>query len=71
MTSVEPWRPAIPQYIVGHGAHKDAAAHLEREVPGLFISGNLLYGVSVADCIRNATHVAERVKDFLARRDEA
>ena len=59
------WRPAIPQYVVGHGANKEAAAVLEAADPGVFISGNLLYGVSVGDCIKNATAVAGRVGAFL------
>ncbi len=65
LSRVERWRPAIPQYNVGHGARKLAAEQLEGRQPGLFLSGNLLYGVSVADCIRNAWTLAERVDAFL------
>ncbi len=64
---VERWRPAIPQYVVGHGALKAVGAEFERGNPGLYLSGNLLHGVSVADCIRNATAVAGRVGEFLNR----
>jgi protoporphyrinogen/coproporphyrinogen III oxidase len=67
LTRVVAWRPAIPQYVVGHGANKEAAAVLEASCPGVFISGNLLYGVSVGDCIKNATAVADRVRLFLSR----
>ena len=62
---VERWRPAIPQYVVGHGAFKAAGAEFEKENPGLYLSGNLLHGVSVGDCIRNASSVAGRVAEFL------
>lgn len=65
LTKVESWRPAIPQYVVGHGALKEAAAKTEEAHPGLFLSGNLLYGVSVGNCIQNATAVAERAAQFL------
>jgi protoporphyrinogen oxidase len=64
---VEAWRPAIPQYEVGHGAYKAAAAALEGDNPGLLIAGNLLVGVSVGDCIRSATGAAERATEFLRK----
>lgn len=67
ITRVVAWRPAIPQYVVGHGALKESAARLEAANPGLYISGNLLYGVSVGNCIQNATGVAERAADYLSR----
>jgi protoporphyrinogen/coproporphyrinogen III oxidase len=67
LTRVVAWRPAIPQYVVGHGANKEAAGVFEASCPGVFISGNLLYGVSVGDCIKNATAVAGRVGEFLGR----
>jgi oxygen-dependent protoporphyrinogen oxidase len=65
LTRVEAWRPAIPQYVVGHGALKEAAARMENANPGLFVSGNLLYGVSVGNCIQNATAVADKAAAFL------
>jgi len=68
ISRVEAWRPAIPQYVVGHGTYKETAARLEGSHPGLFVSGNLLYGVSVGNCIQNATATAEKVTGFLSRR---
>ncbi|MBN1441802.1 MAG: protoporphyrinogen oxidase, partial [Planctomycetes bacterium] len=65
LARAEVWKPAIPQYVVGHGRHKEAARRLEEEHPGLFIAGNVLYGISVGDCIRSATAVARRVAEFL------
>jgi oxygen-dependent protoporphyrinogen oxidase len=67
LSRIVAWRPAIPQYIVGHGDNKEAAARFEATNPGVFLSGNLLYGVSVGDCIKNATAVAERVGEFLGK----
>ncbi|HKQ61220.1 MAG TPA: protoporphyrinogen oxidase, partial [Candidatus Polarisedimenticolaceae bacterium] len=64
---VECWRPAIPQYRVGHGDLVQAAQAFERAAAGIFVSGNLLGGVSVGDCIRNATALAARVQTFLGR----
>ena len=65
LSRIVAWRPAIPQYVVGHGVNKEAACTFESANPGVFISGNLLYGVSVGDCIKNATAVAARVGEFL------
>jgi oxygen-dependent protoporphyrinogen oxidase len=68
LARVERWRPAIPQYNLGHGAYLRAARELEGTHPGLFVSGNLLLGVSVGNCIQNAFGVAERVEAFLRRK---
>ncbi|MFN7064695.1 MAG: protoporphyrinogen oxidase [Aquificaceae bacterium] len=59
------WKRAIPQYTLGYGRYLELARTLEEENPGLFLTGNYLYGVSVADCIRASYEVAERVKGFL------
>jgi len=63
---VERWRPAIPQYVIGHGDLKAAAASSERDSPGLFLSGNTLLGISVADCVVHAHAVAARADAFLS-----
>ncbi len=51
------WPRAIPQYEVGHGRFVALAEELERDLPGLRLAGNYLEGVSVPDCIRNASRV--------------
>jgi len=55
------WPRAIPQYEVGHGRFVDRAREIEAALPGLRFSGNFLGGISVPDCIRNATALAEEV----------
>jgi protoporphyrinogen/coproporphyrinogen III oxidase len=55
---VRRWPRAIPQYELGHGRFVERAAEIERALPGLRIGGNSLRGVSVPDCIRNATAMA-------------
>jgi oxygen-dependent protoporphyrinogen oxidase len=55
------WPRAIPQYELGHGRFVDLARALERELPGLHLAGNFIGGVSVPDCIQNATEVAETI----------
>jgi oxygen-dependent protoporphyrinogen oxidase len=56
--TVRRWPRAIPQYEVGHGRFLDLAREIETALPGLRIGGNFLHGVSVPDCIRNATEIA-------------
>ena len=55
---VRRWPRAIPQYELGHGRFVERAREIERNLPGLRISGNFLEGISVPDCIRNATALA-------------
>lgn len=55
------WPRAIPQYEVGHGRFVDLAHGIEREIPGLHLAGNFMGGVSVPDCIQNATDLADRL----------
>ncbi|HEX7186488.1 MAG TPA: protoporphyrinogen oxidase, partial [Thermoanaerobaculia bacterium] len=58
---VRRWPQAIPQYELGHGRFVETAEEIERDLPGLRIGGNFLHGVSVPDCIRNATAMAEEM----------
>jgi oxygen-dependent protoporphyrinogen oxidase len=58
---VRRWPRAIPQYERGHGRFVALQSELERELPGLHLAGNYLHGISVPDCVRNATALAERI----------
>ena len=53
------WPRAIPQYELGHGRFVELAREIERDLPGLRLGGNFLYGISVPDCIRNGASMAE------------
>jgi oxygen-dependent protoporphyrinogen oxidase len=61
LAKVRRWPRAIPQYEIGHGRFVERAAEIERELPGLHLGGNFLRGVSVADCIKNGTELADTV----------
>ena len=61
VSTVRRWPRAIPQYELGHGRFLDMAREIEAALPGLRIGGNFLHGVSVPDCIRNATALAEEL----------
>jgi oxygen-dependent protoporphyrinogen oxidase len=68
--AVRRWPRAIPQYERGHGRFVALQAELERELPGLHLAGNYLHGISVPDCVRNATALAERIAAGAAARPE-
>ncbi|MEA2564638.1 MAG: protoporphyrinogen/coproporphyrinogen oxidase [Acidobacteriota bacterium] len=61
ISTIRRWPRAIPQYELGHGRFLDMAHEAESALPGLRIGGNFLRGVSVPDCIRNATALAEEL----------
>jgi len=63
---VRRWPRAIPQYELGHGRFVERAEEIERQNPGLRISGNFLRGISVPDCIRNATELAAEIASVSA-----
>lgn len=52
------WERAIPQYNLGHKKFIDWARGFEERFKNIYISGNLLNGISVADCITNSTEIA-------------
>jgi oxygen-dependent protoporphyrinogen oxidase len=58
---VRRWPRAIPQYELGHGRFVERAGEIEQSLPGLHIGGNYLGGISVPNCIQNATELAERM----------
>lgn len=61
VSTIRRWPRAIPQYELGHGRFLDLAREIESDLPGLRIGGSFLRGVSVPDCIRNATALAEEL----------
>jgi oxygen-dependent protoporphyrinogen oxidase len=62
-TAVVRWPRAMPQYEVGH---LERVAEIEASLPpGIFVVGNAYRGVGVADTVRNANEVAERVRTHL------
>jgi oxygen-dependent protoporphyrinogen oxidase len=62
---VKLWKRAIPQYTLGYRRYLDLAREMEETFRGLFLTGNYLSGISLADCIRHSEKVARRVVRFL------
>jgi len=63
---VRHWPLGLPQYALGHAARREALESARQRVPGLFLTGNFLGGVSVADCLASARAVAERAEAVLS-----
>jgi oxygen-dependent protoporphyrinogen oxidase len=60
------WKHAIPQYVLGHLDRVAAAEAAIADQPGLYLAGNALYGISVAECIGRAEQLAEAVPNRAA-----
>jgi oxygen-dependent protoporphyrinogen oxidase len=63
-SAVVRWPRSMPQYEVGHLERVSAIE--EALPPGIFVVGNAYGGVGVADTVRGAGEVAERVRAHLA-----
>ena len=55
------WERAIPQYTVGHLARVTRLEAALARWPGLHVSGNAVRGVGLADCVREAEVLAQRL----------
>jgi oxygen-dependent protoporphyrinogen oxidase len=67
-SAVVRWPRSMPQYEVGH---LERVAAIEASLPpGIFVAGNAYHGVGVADAVRGANDVTERVLTHLAGRRE-
>ena len=59
--SITRYKKALPQYGIGH---QDILKHIEDtpdRIPGLYIAGNYLRGISVRDCISNGAKLATKI----------
>jgi protoporphyrinogen/coproporphyrinogen III oxidase len=61
---------AIPQYTLGHAARVERIETRLRDIPGLWIAGNYLRGVSLGDCIKQAERVAVEIDRAIRRVNE-
>jgi oxygen-dependent protoporphyrinogen oxidase len=61
----------IPQYTLGHRHRLERIERRLAGLPGLWIAGNSLRGVSINACVDEAPAVAEAALEFLERRSDA
>lgn len=64
-THVKRLNHAIPQYTIGHRKRIEEIERTTVAQPGIFLAGNYLHGVSVADTIAGARKTADRMLKFL------
>jgi oxygen-dependent protoporphyrinogen oxidase len=56
------WQPANPQYGVGHlDMVAKVEAHLQAELPGLYLTGSGMRGMGIPDCVRQAQETANHI----------
>lgn len=69
LIAITRWECAIPQYNLGHAARVRRIEALLQNIPGLYLIGNYLHGVSTGDCVKEADRVAKDVAGSLPDRD--
>ena len=71
IVKIKRWERAIPQYALGHQQRIDAIEQLEKNNPGLFLSGNYRGGISVGDCILQSEVVANLVIESVKKQEKS
>ena len=61
VTRIRHWPRGLPQYTIGHVARREVIASVHHRVPGLYLTGNYLGGVSVANCLDQARLTADLI----------
>lgn len=61
------WPRGLPHYTLGHEERRQVLSNTPDRMPGLFVTGNYLSGVSVANCLQSAGETAGRVAAALRR----
>ncbi len=66
MSAVRQWPRGLPQYRLGHLDRVAELRGIEQRLPGLFVTGNYLGGLAVANCVTQAIETAGRIDRHLA-----
>lgn len=66
--AIKRWKASIPQYNVGYERVPAGIELLRRSHPGIFFCSNFYKGISVGDCVKNATETAGSVRQYLERK---
>jgi protoporphyrinogen/coproporphyrinogen III oxidase len=62
------WARGLPQYDLGHKTRLEILSTTHQRLPGMFVTGNYMQGVSIANCMAAAGATAERVHAALQTR---
>jgi oxygen-dependent protoporphyrinogen oxidase len=57
------WDRAIPQLNIGHAAIRKAVTAFQQQYPGVYISGNYLFGVAIPALLQHAKTLALELKE--------
>ena len=60
-------KKAIPQYTIGYHEKMKSLEEVERNYPGLYITGAFRGGVSVEDCIANGKATAVKISESFSK----
>lgn len=60
-TTITRYRRALPQYGIGHQDILKRIEDTPNRIPGLYITGNYLRGISVRDCISSGARLASKI----------
>ena len=55
------WQRGIPQFKIGHRERRARLEQLAGRHPGLFMTGNAYYGVSLNDCVKLSYRIAQQL----------
>ncbi len=61
------WPLGLPQYTLGHQARRATLEALPAQVEGLYLTGNYLSGVSMANCMASAKATAQKLVVDMAK----
>ena len=61
------WPRGLPQYMLGHTGLVEEITSAHQHQPGLYLTGNYIAGVSVANCLKRAGQSAAAVSDYLCK----
>ena len=64
------WPRGLPQYTLGHENRRKIIETAHQRVPGLFLTGNFLKGVSIVNCLDSSKDTARLVHASLAKKSE-
>ena len=64
LSDISRWPEAIPVYATGHVNRTRRIHKLASTLPGLWLAGNFLDGLSVNDCVSQGVQVADKIVNF-------